>query len=113
MGELETWNRKYAEVMEGSDRAEALWLATAVHNLVQAGLFSQLPTTWIRTHEFWARLVVPTCSVAATCLQHFQADSDWAEAADQPWEAALELLRCPWDHQEPSVVERLKPTSIR
>jgi ATP-binding cassette subfamily F protein 3 len=26
-GELETWNRKYAEVMEGLDRAEALWLA--------------------------------------------------------------------------------------
>ena len=25
-GELETWNRKYAEVMEGLDRAEALWL---------------------------------------------------------------------------------------
>ncbi|MEY4872405.1 MAG: hypothetical protein RLZZ563_1735 [Pseudomonadota bacterium] len=27
IGELETWNRKYAEVMEGLDRAEALWLA--------------------------------------------------------------------------------------
>ena len=26
-GELETWNRKYAEVMEGLDRAEAMWLA--------------------------------------------------------------------------------------
>ncbi len=26
-GELETWNRKYAEVMEALDRAEALWLA--------------------------------------------------------------------------------------
>ena len=26
LGELETWNRKYAEVMEGLDRAEALWL---------------------------------------------------------------------------------------
>jgi ATP-binding cassette, subfamily F, member 3 len=26
IGELETWNRKYAEVMEGLDRAEALWL---------------------------------------------------------------------------------------
>ncbi len=26
-GELETWNRKYAEVMEGLDRAETLWLA--------------------------------------------------------------------------------------
>jgi ATP-binding cassette subfamily F protein 3 len=25
-GELETWNRKYAEVMEALDRAEALWL---------------------------------------------------------------------------------------
>ena len=25
-GELATWNRKYAEVMEGLDRAEALWL---------------------------------------------------------------------------------------
>jgi ATP-binding cassette subfamily F protein 3 len=27
VGELETWNRKYAEVMEGLDRAEALWIA--------------------------------------------------------------------------------------
>jgi ATP-binding cassette subfamily F protein 3 len=27
IGELETWNRKYAEVMEGLDRAEAMWLA--------------------------------------------------------------------------------------
>ncbi|MEM8537990.1 MAG: ABC transporter ATP-binding protein, partial [Pseudomonadota bacterium] len=26
-GELDTWNRKYAEVMEGLDRAEALWMA--------------------------------------------------------------------------------------
>ncbi len=26
-GELETWNRKYAEVMEALDRAEVLWLA--------------------------------------------------------------------------------------
>ena len=26
-GELETWNRKYAEVMEGLDRAEEMWLA--------------------------------------------------------------------------------------
>ena len=26
-GELETWNRKYAEVMDGLDRAEALWMA--------------------------------------------------------------------------------------
>ena len=26
-GELETWNRKYAEVMDGLDRAEAMWLA--------------------------------------------------------------------------------------
>jgi ATP-binding cassette subfamily F protein 3 len=25
-GELDTWNRKYAEVMDGLDRAEALWL---------------------------------------------------------------------------------------
>ena len=25
-GELETWNKKYAEVMEGLDRAEAMWL---------------------------------------------------------------------------------------
>ena len=25
-GELETWNRKYAEVMEALDRAEALWM---------------------------------------------------------------------------------------
>ncbi|MBC2835400.1 ABC-F family ATP-binding cassette domain-containing protein [Paragemmobacter straminiformis] len=28
-GELETWNRKYAEVMEALDRAEALWLAAS------------------------------------------------------------------------------------
>jgi ATP-binding cassette subfamily F protein 3 len=27
VGELETWNRKYTEVMEGLDRAEAMWLA--------------------------------------------------------------------------------------
>ena len=27
IGELETWNKKYAEVMEGLDRAEAMWLA--------------------------------------------------------------------------------------
>jgi ATP-binding cassette subfamily F protein 3 len=26
-GELETWNKKYAEVMEGLDRAEALWMS--------------------------------------------------------------------------------------
>ncbi len=26
-GELETWNKKYGEVMEAADRAEALWLA--------------------------------------------------------------------------------------
>ncbi|GAB1362911.1 hypothetical protein MASR1M32_21470 [Rhodobacter sp.] len=25
-GELETWNKKYAEVMDGLDRAEAMWL---------------------------------------------------------------------------------------
>ena len=25
-GELETWNKKYAEVMDGLHRAEALWL---------------------------------------------------------------------------------------
>ena len=28
VGELETWNMKYAEVMNGLDRAEALWLAS-------------------------------------------------------------------------------------
>ncbi len=28
-GELETWNRKYAEVMQGLDRAEALWMTAA------------------------------------------------------------------------------------
>ncbi|MFD1344206.1 ABC-F family ATP-binding cassette domain-containing protein [Litorisediminicola beolgyonensis] len=27
VGELETWNKKYAEVMEGLDRAEALWMS--------------------------------------------------------------------------------------
>ncbi|WP_425093253.1 ABC-F family ATP-binding cassette domain-containing protein [Tropicimonas sp. S265A] len=29
VGELETWNRKYAEVMDGLDKAEALWMAAA------------------------------------------------------------------------------------
>ncbi|MGV8988396.1 MAG: ABC-F family ATP-binding cassette domain-containing protein [Cypionkella sp.] len=29
IGELETWNRKYAEVMEALDRAEAMWLAAS------------------------------------------------------------------------------------
>jgi ATP-binding cassette subfamily F protein 3 len=28
-GELETWQKKYAEVMEGLDRAEALWISAA------------------------------------------------------------------------------------
>jgi len=36
-GELETWNRKYAEVMEGLDRAEALWMA-AQEKLEAAGV---------------------------------------------------------------------------
>ena len=27
IGELETWNKKYAEVMDGLDRAEAMWLS--------------------------------------------------------------------------------------
>ena len=27
IGELETWNRKYAEVMAALDKAEALWIA--------------------------------------------------------------------------------------
>ena len=35
-GELETWNRKYAEVMEGLDRAEAMWLK-AEERLESAG----------------------------------------------------------------------------
>jgi len=35
-GELETWNRKYAEVMEGLDRAEAMWM-TAQERLEEAG----------------------------------------------------------------------------
>lgn len=35
IGELETWNKKYAEVMEGLDRAEALWL-TAQEKLENA-----------------------------------------------------------------------------
>jgi ATP-binding cassette subfamily F protein 3 len=26
-GELETWNKKYAEIMDGLDRAEAMWLS--------------------------------------------------------------------------------------
>ncbi len=29
LGELETWQKKYAEVMEGLDKAEALWMAAA------------------------------------------------------------------------------------
>jgi ATP-binding cassette, subfamily F, member 3 len=28
-GELATWQKKYAEVMEGLDRAEALWVAAS------------------------------------------------------------------------------------
>ncbi len=36
IGELEVWNRKYAEVMEALDRAEALWL-TAQERLEAAG----------------------------------------------------------------------------
>jgi ATP-binding cassette subfamily F protein 3 len=35
-GELETWNRKYAEVMEALDRAEAMWM-TAQERLEAAG----------------------------------------------------------------------------
>jgi ATP-binding cassette, subfamily F, member 3 len=27
VGELATWQKKYAEVMEGLDRAEAMWMA--------------------------------------------------------------------------------------
>jgi ATP-binding cassette subfamily F protein 3 len=34
-GELETWNKKYAEVMDGLARAEALWEA-ALEKLEQA-----------------------------------------------------------------------------
>ena len=34
-GELETWNKKYAEVMEALGRAEALWMA-ALEKLEQA-----------------------------------------------------------------------------
>jgi ATP-binding cassette, subfamily F, member 3 len=34
-GELETWNRKYAEVMEALDRAEAMWVA-AIEKLDKA-----------------------------------------------------------------------------
>jgi ATP-binding cassette subfamily F protein 3 len=29
VGELTTWQKKYAEVMEGLDRAEAMWVAAA------------------------------------------------------------------------------------
>jgi ATP-binding cassette, subfamily F, member 3 len=29
MGEAEVWQKKYAEVMEALDRAEALWMAAA------------------------------------------------------------------------------------
>ena len=35
-GELETWNKKYAEVMEGLDRAEAMWMV-AQEKLEAAG----------------------------------------------------------------------------
>jgi ATP-binding cassette subfamily F protein 3 len=35
IGELETWNRKYAEVMDGLSRAEALWMA-ALEKLEEA-----------------------------------------------------------------------------
>ncbi len=37
LGELETWQKKYAEVMEGLDRAEALWLK-AEARLEQVGV---------------------------------------------------------------------------
>ncbi|MEM8850050.1 MAG: ABC-F family ATP-binding cassette domain-containing protein [Pseudomonadota bacterium] len=36
LGELETWNKKYAEVMEAADKAEALWLQ-AMEKLEAAG----------------------------------------------------------------------------
>jgi ATP-binding cassette subfamily F protein 3 len=36
-GELETWNKKYGEVMEALDRAEALWLAASEKLEVAAG----------------------------------------------------------------------------
>jgi ATP-binding cassette subfamily F protein 3 len=36
IGEAEVWQKKYAEVMEGLDRAESLWL-TAQEKLEQAG----------------------------------------------------------------------------
>ncbi len=36
-GELETWNKKYAEVMDGLDRAESLWMA-AQEKLEAAGV---------------------------------------------------------------------------
>jgi ATP-binding cassette subfamily F protein 3 len=29
IGELETWNKKYAEVMGALDRAEAMWIAAS------------------------------------------------------------------------------------
>lgn len=35
IGELETWNRKYAEIMDGLSRAEALWMA-ALEKLEEA-----------------------------------------------------------------------------
>jgi ATP-binding cassette subfamily F protein 3 len=35
IGELETWNRKYAEVMDGLERAEALWMG-ALEKLEEA-----------------------------------------------------------------------------
>ena len=35
LGEREVWQKKYAEVMEGIDRAEAIWMA-AQENLEQA-----------------------------------------------------------------------------
>jgi ATP-binding cassette subfamily F protein 3 len=35
LGETEVWQRKYAEVMEGLDRAETLWVA-AVERLDRA-----------------------------------------------------------------------------
>ncbi len=36
IGELETWQKKYAEVMDALDRAEALWL-TAEARIEEAG----------------------------------------------------------------------------
>ena len=40
-GDLDVWNRKYAEVMDAMDRAEAMWMKAA-EALEEAGVYAEL-----------------------------------------------------------------------